>query len=46
MNTMTEFIEGLRLKGDPMSHVGWPVEDRIDRYYLPYLLGVADGAEI
>lgn len=39
--TMKEFVEGLRLKGDPMSHVGFPVENRMDRYYLPYLLGVA-----
>lgn len=36
------FVEGLRLKGDPKSHVGFPVEKQIDRYYLPYLLGVAD----
>ena len=40
--TMKGFIEGLRLKGDPMSHVGFPVENRMDRYYLPYLLGIAD----
>ena len=42
VETMKEFIEGLRLKGDPMSHIGFPLENRMDRYYLPYLLGMAD----
>jgi len=42
METMKEFIEGLRLQGDPESHVGFPAEKRIDRYYIPYLLGIAD----
>lgn len=42
VKTMKEFIGGLRLKGDPESHVGFPAEKRIDRYYLPYLLGIAD----
>lgn len=42
VETMEEFIGGLRLKGDPESHVGFPAEKRIDRYYLPYLLGIAD----
>lgn len=36
--TMKEFVEGLQLKGDPKSHVGFPVT-RLDRsHYLPYLL--------
>lgn len=38
VKAMKEFIEGLRLKGDPKSHVGFPVTNRLDRYYLPYLL--------
>lgn len=42
VNTMKEFIEGIRLKGDPVSHVGFPVENRMDWYYIPYLLGIAD----
>lgn len=46
VNTMKEFVDGLRLKGDPVSHVGFPVEKRIDRYYLPYLLGIADCPDI
>lgn len=41
VETMKEFVDGLRLKGDPMSHVGFPMENRMDSYYLPYLLGVA-----
>lgn len=32
VKTMKEFIEGLRLKGYPMSHVGYPTENRMDRY--------------
>lgn len=46
VNTMTEFIRGLRLEKDPKSHVGFPVEKRIDRYYLPYLLGIANCPDI
>lgn len=41
VKTMKEFIDGLRLKGDPMSHVGFPAENRMDRYYLPYLLDMS-----
>lgn len=41
VETMKEFVDGLRLKGDPVSHVGFPVEKSIDRYYLPYLLDIA-----
>ena len=37
--TMKEFVEGIQLKGDPESHVGFPLENRMDRYYLSYLLG-------
>ena len=38
LKTMKEFVEGLQLKGDPKSHVGFPVT-RLDRsHYLPYLL--------
>ena len=37
--TMKEFIDGLRMKGDPMSHVGFPATG-LDRYYLPYLLNM------
>lgn len=37
VKTMKEFIEGLRLKGDPIPHVGWPATG-LDRFYLPYLL--------
>lgn len=46
VRTMKGFIEGLRLKGDPMPHIGFPVEKRIDRFYLPYLLGIADCPDI
>lgn len=46
VKTMKEFIDGLRLKGDPKSQVGWPAENRIDRYYIPYLLGIADCPDI
>ena len=42
VNTMKEFIDGLRLTGDPKSHVGFLAENRMDWYYIPYLLGVAD----
>ena len=42
VKTMKEFIEGLRLKGDPKSHVGWPADRFEPRHYLPYLLGFAD----
>lgn len=42
VRTMKEFIEGLRLKGDPESHVGFPARGLAQRYYLPYLLGVTD----
>ena len=42
VETMKAFIDGLRLKGDPKPHVGFPVENRINRYYLPYLLGVGE----
>ena len=42
LKTMKEFVEGLRLKGDPVSHVGWPVDRFESRHYLPYLLEVAD----
>lgn len=38
LKTMKAFVEGLQLKGDPKSHVGFPVT-RLDRsHYLPYLL--------
>jgi hypothetical protein len=46
VRTMKEFVEGLQLKGDPESHVGFPAENRMDRYYIPYLLGVADCPDI
>ena len=46
VKTMKEFIEGLRLKGDPESHVGFPVENRMDWYYIPYLLGIAGCPDI
>ena len=36
---MKEFIEGLRLKGDPVVHVGFPTTG-LDRSYLPYLLDI------
>ena len=42
VKTMKEFIEGLRLKGEPKSHVGWPAENSMDWHYIPYLLGIAD----
>ena len=42
VKAMKEFIEGLRLKGDPVSHVGWPADRFESRHYLPYLLGVTD----
>lgn len=42
VETMKEFVEGLRLKGDPKSHVGWPANRFESRYYLPYLLGMTD----
>ena len=29
VKTMKEFIDGLRLKDDPMSHVGFPMENRM-----------------
>lgn len=35
--TMKEFIDGLRLKNDPKSHVGFLVAG-LERSYLPYLL--------
>jgi len=38
VETMKEFIEGLRLKGDPKSHVGFPVTGLDRSHYLPYLL--------
>lgn len=46
VKTMEEFIEGLRLKGDPVSHAGFPADRFESRHYLPYLLGVADGVGI
>lgn len=42
MRTMKEFIEGLRLKGDPKSHAGWPAKEWEQRYWLAYVLGVTD----
>ena len=42
VETMKEFVGGLRLKGDPESHVGLPARGFAQRYYLPYLLGVTD----
>lgn len=38
LKMMKEFIDGLRLKGDPVSHVGFPADRFESRYYLPYLL--------
>ena len=38
VKTMNEFIEGLRLENDPMSHVGWPATGLDRSHYLPYLL--------
>ena len=42
VKTMKEFVDGLRLKGDPKSHVGFPADRFESRHYLPYLLGVTD----
>ena len=42
VKTMKEFVEGLRLKNDPGSHVGFPARGLEPRYYLPCLLGVTD----
>lgn len=39
VETMKAFIDSLRLKGDPKSHVGWAVTG-LDRSYLPYLLDI------
>ena len=36
--TMKEFIDGLRMKGDPKSHVGFPATGLDRSHYLPYLL--------
>ena len=46
VETMKEFIEGLRLKGDPKSHVGFPADRFESRHYLPYLLGVTDDCPV
>ena len=35
---MNEFIEGLKLEKDPMSHVGFPATGLDRSHYLPYLL--------
>lgn len=45
VETMKESIEGLRLKGDPVSHVGWAADRFESRHYLPYLLGVTDDCQ-
>lgn len=42
VETMEEFIGGLRLKGDPKSHVGFPAKEWEQRYWLAYVLGVTD----
>lgn len=42
VKTMKEFIEGLRLKGDTKSHVGFPAKEWEQRYWLAYVLGVTD----
>lgn len=42
LKTMKEFVEGLRLKGDPMPHVGFPAKEWEQRYWLAYVLGVTD----
>ena len=42
VETMKEFIEGLRLKGDTESHVGFPAKEWEQRYWLAYVLGVTD----
>ena len=39
---MKEFIDGLRLKDDPVSHVGFPAGDREQKYWLSYVLGVTN----
>ena len=38
VETMKEFIDGLRLEKDPKSHVGWPATGLDMSHYLPYLL--------
>lgn len=38
VGTMKESIEGLRLKSDPMPHVGFPATGLDRPHYLPYLL--------
>lgn len=38
VKTMSEFIDGLRLKDDPKSHVGFPATGLDRSHYLPYLL--------
>lgn len=39
VKTMKEFIDGLRLKGDPISHVGFPAKEWKQRYWLSFVLG-------
>lgn len=42
VETMKEFVEGLRLKGNPKSLVGFPAKEWEQRYWLAYVLGVTD----
>lgn len=46
VGTMKDFVEGLRLKGDSVSHVGFPADRFESRHYLPYLLGVTDDCPV
>lgn len=42
VNMMKEFVEGIRLKNDPESHVGFPADEWKQRYWLAYVLGVTN----
>lgn len=39
---MSKFINNLRLKEYPISHVGFPAGEYEQRYWLSYVLGVTD----